>query len=86
VSALARRMWTLFGNEDRPPAGLEIRRTRAGHHQRSNGAWSWYLYAPDQYLEDLGSQWPARELWARRGEIEVRQSAYGVSLHVRGVA
>lgn len=45
-----------------PPDDLEIRRIRAGRHQRSAGAWSWFLWSPSAPLAfDVGSKWPATE-------------------------
>lgn len=46
------------------PDDYEIKRTRAGRHQRSAGAWSWFLWHPwDSGLagqaSQFGSQWPA---------------------------
>jgi len=29
------------------PDGYIFRRTYAGHHQRSAGAWLWYIWTPD---------------------------------------
>lgn len=47
---------------DGPPADLEIRRIRAGRHQRSAGAWSWHLWSGSAPLPyDVGSQFAARE-------------------------
>jgi len=37
----------------------EIRRVRAGRHQRSEGAWSWYAGPRGS----IGSQWPLREVF-----------------------
>ena len=41
-----------------------IRRTYAGHEQKSRGAWTWYLTGPDNdgYRECLGSQYPVTTL------------------------
>lgn len=48
-----------------PDSDYRIRRVRAGHHQRSAGAWSWMLWwegtgeRPLLSYGDLGSRWPA---------------------------
>ena len=51
------------------PGGIEnacIQRTRAGHWQRSEGAWYWFLSTividgAQQAIPQMGYQWPARE-------------------------
>lgn len=42
------------------PAGLQLHRTHAGHHQRSAGAWSWWAAEQEggALREVLASQWP----------------------------
>jgi hypothetical protein len=47
------------------PKDFKVQRTRAGHWQRSEGAWSWTLEsaAPDlEIREDIGSPYPASEV------------------------
>lgn len=51
------------------PEDFCIRRTYAGHHQKSAGAWTWEMELIDQTKRDdirhqmlMGSQYPAREL------------------------
>lgn len=48
-----------------------ILRTRAGHWQRSQGAWSWGLWEiePRGKNVELGSQWSVRELLSRGFEL-----------------
>ncbi len=43
------------------PENAEIRRTRAGRHQRSCGAWSFFLWCKDgsHLYPMIGSQYPA---------------------------
>lgn len=50
--------------EDAIPHGAEIRRTRAGAWQRADGAWSWYVWIPEELLTtetrclgEVGSQY-----------------------------
>lgn len=38
------------------PDGAQLRRTYAGRHQRSAGAWSWYLVDADGHELHIGSQ------------------------------
>lgn len=66
---LARRLARLYERVfDEPfPGGIEnaaIERTRAGHWQRSSGAWSWFLCSIDTVygvVRHFGSAFPARE-------------------------
>lgn len=55
------------------PPDIEISRTRAGRHQRSAGAFSWFLYSPRDIhhpaSSSIGSQYPAREI-ARCTRVE----------------
>lgn len=44
------------------PEGARVERTRAGRHQRSAGAWSWYLLDADGSELNIASQWPVGEL------------------------
>lgn len=61
---------------------VEITRTYAGRHQRSAGAWSWSLLAPNGYdaffPTAVGSQWPAREIarHIRAGTIQGRLNSF----------
>ena len=48
------------------PKGLHLRRTRAGHWQRAQGAWSWYA-VDDEGREVLASHYPLTELLTRPG-------------------
>jgi|SaaInlStandDraft_6_1057023.scaffolds.fasta_scaffold47420_3 hypothetical protein len=52
-----------------PDGHYKIRRTRAGHHQRSGGTWSWSLEGPYHHdgsyhgsIMPIGSQSPATEV------------------------
>lgn len=64
--------------EDAPPDTC-IRRTRAGRHQRSAGAFLWFLYSPGNIHHPIssriGSQFPATEV-ARCTRVE-SSDAYG---------
>jgi len=44
--------------------GYQFRRIRAGHWQRSAGAWSWHLQWKDEQggHREIGSQWPVSYL------------------------
>jgi hypothetical protein len=56
-----------------------IRRIRAGHHQRSAGAWSWELYTKEHVrCGRVGSQFAATEI-ARLGPLrtEVYSNRFG---------
>ena len=44
------------------PADVQIERVYAGHHQRSDGAWSWELWSPSVSMHSYGSQYPATEI------------------------
>ena len=46
---------------DLPPGRYSIRRTRAGRHQRSAGAWSWWLDSSD-IGNPPGSAYPVSEV------------------------
>ncbi len=64
------------------PEGSEIRRTYAGRVQRAEGAWSWFVWHPEQALvswTDVGSQFPLGTLLA--GEFELDRDRYGM-IHV----
>lgn len=50
------------------PDTLVFKRTRAGYHQRSEGAWSWYCTDADG-REFCGSQWALGKL--KPGEVDV---------------
>lgn len=68
---LSRRLARMWEQETGQPlpGGIEnacIQRTRAGHWQRSAGAWYWFLYTividgAQHAIPEMGSQWPARE-------------------------
>lgn len=63
----------------------EIKRTHAGPHQRSAGAWSWQLYrtrdaweAGHTQFPSVGSQWTVREILKRGIDgTEVYVNPYG---------
>lgn len=63
----------------KPDDAYRIRRTRAGRHQRSSGAWSWCLERnslTDYHMElSIGSQWPVKELL--RGKFHVSIMDWG---------
>lgn len=41
---------------------VTIKRTYAGHYQKSAGAWLWFFYNKDYpQLSNIGSQWTATE-------------------------
>lgn len=44
------------------PPGSTVRRTRAGHVQRSAGAWSWFIEGPDGRELGIGSQYAVATL------------------------
>ena len=57
------------------PANACISRTYAGHLNRSEGAWSWYLDAINYdhgYPVLLGSPWPAREALKDLTKLEIQ--------------
>lgn len=70
-----------------PDGPWEIRRTYAGHHQRSNGAFSFFLswtgnrknVIAMEFSDAIGSQWPASYI-VKHG-IESVTSRYG-DLHI----
>ena len=57
---------------DLNPEDWEIQRTYAGRHQRSAGAWSWYLQSigADWVAGGYGSPWPAT-LCAKSGSTVI---------------
>lgn len=62
------------------PARARIRRTYAGHHQRSEGAWSWELLDENGGFfkgQGIGSQWPATVV-AKAERLEVSVSISGM--------
>lgn len=67
-----------------------IRRTYAGVHQKSAGAWTWALhwngprdhYEAQAYSGQVGSQWPASV--CVKGPVQV-YSRYGYSIIPEGV-
>ena len=68
-SLLANKIWDrlealkLLDHPGGKPEGLTLRRTKAGRHQRSAGAWSWFFDAPnDPHVSEIGSQWSATEI------------------------
>jgi hypothetical protein len=60
------------------PANAVIRRTRAGRHQRSAGAWSWFLWHVNDVegalFPSVGSQWPASRI--ARGFVASHNKAF----------
>lgn len=64
-----------------PDSAYRIRRVRAGHHQRSAGAWSWMLWwegtgeRPLLSYGDLGSRWAASV--CAKEECEVYRNGLG---------
>jgi hypothetical protein len=58
-----------LGWEDLPKEA-KVERVRAGHHQRSAGAWSWVLLDDEGY-ELIGSCWPAKEILAKASRVFV---------------
>ena len=44
------------------PEQITICRTRAGRHQKSVGAWSWYLVDGEGGDLGIGSAWPATDI------------------------
>lgn len=53
------------GYELGPSINWKLKRVYAGHHQRSAGAWSWYLHyigegQPPTGIHEFGSQYPAK--------------------------
>src|SRR5437762_345921 len=55
---------------DEEYAFLRIHRVRAGHHQRSAGAWSWY--AVDATGDEvIGSQWPVSAFAGREAPASI---------------
>ena len=45
------------------PEGTRLRRTYAGHWQKSAGAWSWYLYHDNiAHMSSIGSSYSASRL------------------------
>jgi hypothetical protein len=67
-----------------PDSDYRIVRSRAGHWQRSEGAWSWWLEwrgqgdRPYQCTDMPGSKWPAREC-AKPGAFVVGNTIYPAS-------
>jgi hypothetical protein len=51
------------------PKTLKILRTRAGRHQRSAAAWSWFAVEPESFREIVGSQWTVGELCASPARV-----------------
>jgi hypothetical protein len=63
VSALAARLARRLREMGQDvPEGMVLRRTHAGHWQRSQGAWSWTLDAPDFSGLCYGSHYAASAL------------------------
>src|SRR4051812_18250702 len=56
---------------------MQIRRTRAGRHQKARGALSWFLYGKDGYLpiKDIGGYVAAKYYV---GELEAMDERYAV--------
>lgn len=57
------------------PGDITIVRTRAGHHQRSAGAWSWYAM-DSRCVVVAGSQWSVGKL-VRAAKISVDMNREG---------
>ncbi len=64
---------------DLAPGPWSLYRTRAGHWQRSCGAWSWWIEIDEQPHGNpqpmIGSHYPAKEM--ARGPTEVSRSEWG---------
>ena len=60
------------------PENAKIRRTYAGRHQRSDGAWSWYLDAVQGLAPmSIGSQWKATTVVNPKNEVVVYITPWG---------
>jgi hypothetical protein len=64
------------------PENAVIVRTRAGHWQRSAGAWSWFLLRKDgeTCYPSVGSQYPASELIKGDVDITIEYGSYVLDL------
>lgn len=59
-----------------PSETIVIRRTYAGHHQRSASAWSWELEDENGYEFSIGSKFPVREILAAK-KVSWRNDEFG---------
>jgi hypothetical protein len=69
------------GLGERAGSEIAIRRVRAGRHQRSAGAWSWYA-VDHRGLEIIGSTWSVRELVAASDRVSLYQHPHTHSLEL----
>lgn len=74
---------------DKPNEDYRIERTRAGRHQRAQGAWSWCLVdneGRDAVHGGLGSQYPASECVVAGCPLDIGRddsiNGYGGGLHL----
>lgn len=64
------------------PTDAEIRRTRAGVHQRRAGAFSWYIVNGDGAEMRIGSQYPVTELMTRPRLMATRAWGVHEDIHI----